>query len=266
MSSDLHPTDDLPLLVEGSLPGDRRDLVAAHVAQCARCQREIDALSQIRSTLKASLPSQRVPEHVAARIRAALEQEARRGGESSSHEPAVSRRTFVQWSMALGAAAAVAALAIRLRPRDATREIESSFERYVSGQLEFDAAGSAPAALESYFREAGLGFETRVFDFTMMGFSLEGGSIRRTAGREAALFAYRDANGRALLCQMYPGTLEELSDPVPARIVNGIDFRVYERAGVTLVYWEEGPIVCVLAIAADLTAALDLAVAKAVRV
>jgi anti-sigma factor RsiW len=266
MSSDLHPTDELHLLVEGSMADGRHDVVAAHVAQCARCQRELDALRQVRSTLRASLPPQPVPAHVSERIRAALEQEARRGAKPPAHWPSVSRRALVRWSVAFGAAAVLATLLVRLRPRDVVREVESDFRRYVSDQLILDTSSSAPAALEAYFREANLGFATRVFDFTMMGYSLHGGSVHGTAGRAAALFAYRDANGRGLVCQMYPGTLEELPDPAPPRVVNGIDFRIYERAGVTLVLWEEGPLVCVLATDADSTTALELAVAKAVRV
>jgi hypothetical protein len=100
----------------------------------------------------------------------------------------------------------------------------------------------------------------------MMDYLLEGGSVSSISGRDSALFAYRGADGRGLVCQMYPGSLGDLEETAPEQVINGIDFRVYERDELTLVFWEEGPIVCVLGAEEEPASALDLAVAKAVRV
>ena len=62
---------------------------------------------------------------------------------------------------------------------------------------------------------------------------------------------------------MYEGRLAELPAADETHREKGFDFHVYTREGVTLVFWQEGELVCVLA--ADLPAAevLALAVAKA---
>jgi hypothetical protein len=111
-----------------------------------------------------------------------------------------------------------------------------------------------------------LPFPTRVFDLGMMGFFLEGGRVREVAGREGALIAYRAADGRVLLCQMYEGSVSDLPAPVERRTNEDITFQIYRDGEVNLIFWQEGGVVCVLAADGDLEAALQLAFAKAVKV
>jgi anti-sigma factor RsiW len=268
MSAEMHPIEDIRLLVEGNLPMERDSALRDHLSACGRCRAELDAMRKVRSALHASLPRVAVPEDVTRRIRAALEAEARASTESPlSDRPAVSRRTFIQrGAIALAVAAGIAAVFFRMRPRDLVAEAESDFLRFSSDRFQLGLATSTPSTLEDYLRAGDLGFSTRVFDFGMMGYSLVGGSVHETAGRDAALFAYRAADGRPLVCQMYVGSLEQLREPASPRLVNGIDFRVYALEAVTLVFWEEGRVMCVLAAQEDPAAALELAVAKAVRI
>jgi hypothetical protein len=65
---------------------------------------------------------------------------------------------------------------------------------------------------------------------------------------------------------MYLGTLEELPEPSRTLEHDGIAFRVYERDGRTMVFWEEGDVVCVLTSDAPAQAVIDLSFAKAVKV
>ena len=58
----------------------------------------------------------------------------------------------------------------------------------------------------------------------------------------------------------------ELPPGAEERDHDGIRFIVYRRAGLTLVFWEEGTVVCVLASDGDPEEAVQLAYAKAVRV
>ena len=124
----------------------------------------------------------------------------------------------------------------------------------------------SPAALEAFFVDRGIGFETRVFDLGMMGFDIAGGRVEALAGRTAALFAYRGPGGVLMVCRMYLGTLEELPEPSRMLEHDGVVFRVYERDGRTLVFWEEGEVVCVLASDAPAQDVIALSFAKAVKV
>jgi hypothetical protein len=175
------------------------------------------------------------------------------------------------------AVAAIAIVAIvLLRPdRDGGRapdgerivaSVSSDFAAVQNGRLPLERPDGSPADLETYFAAHGIDFETRVFDLGMMGFRLAGGRIEDLDGRPSALFAYRGADGVLMVCRMYVGDLDQL--PVPPRILenDGITFHVYKRDGRTLVFWEEGDVVCVLASDAPAKAVIELSIAKAMKV
>jgi hypothetical protein len=65
---------------------------------------------------------------------------------------------------------------------------------------------------------------------------------------------------------MYLGHVSELPPPLERRTNGGITFYLYQMKGTTLVFWQEGAMVCVLAGDADLETIVQLAFAKAVRV
>jgi hypothetical protein len=123
-----------------------------------------------------------------------------------------------------------------------------------------------PSTLEARLRAAGLSFAARVFDFGMMQYTLAGGGVHRFQGRPSALFAYRGADGRAVLCEMYEGQTSALPPPAERRRQNDIDFLVYREGELTIVFWQEGDVVCVLVADGDSESAIQLAFAKAVKV
>jgi hypothetical protein len=65
---------------------------------------------------------------------------------------------------------------------------------------------------------------------------------------------------------MYEGWLGDLPRTDDVREHNGIIFQVYRTSGLTLVFWQEGAVVCVLASDAESEAVIQLAYAKAVKV
>jgi hypothetical protein len=85
------------------------------------------------------------------------------------------------------------------------------------------------------------------------------------AGQPSALSAYDGPDASRVVCQMYSGSADELPRPDERRQNDGIDFLVYRRGGVTLAFWQEGRVVCVLATNLDVDDAVALAFAKAVR-
>jgi hypothetical protein len=53
--------------------------------------------------------------------------------------------------------------------------------------------------------------------------------------------------------------------PVVRRTYNGVEFTVYQHEEVVMVFWDEGPVTCVLAARMDAEALLSIAFAKAGR-
>ena len=264
MSDELgHPRDDLQLLLEERLPAPRRGDLERHLAGCLECRRELEALRRIRAALREKLPRREVPAAVSDRIAAALRAEAGAPVGIEAAPSMLPRRAFLVGGAALAAAALAALIIVGRRRGDPLTAAATDLERFAAGRLELELRTDDPAALESFFAARDLGFPTRVFDFGMMGFRLAGGSVHRLAGARSALFAYEAADGGHLVCEMYVGATESLPPPDDTRVVNRLRLQVYSRGSVTLVFWQEGAVVCVLASDGEPGAAVDLAAAKA---
>ena len=168
---------------------------------------------------------------------------------------------------------ALVALAVALTQREFRQPkvelpsvVAQDYRAYLSGNLPLTLLTADVKRMERFFVEQGVPFETRVFDLGMMSYGLLGGRTHLLAGRSSALFVYRGPNRQALICQMYRGGLSELPAPDERRENNGVTFLVYRKSGLTLVFWPEGPIVCVLVGEGDVEAIVQLAFAKAMRV
>jgi anti-sigma factor RsiW len=255
-----HPSDDLQRLLDGRLDAERATRVEAHVAVCARCRRELDALRQVRSALREHLPQLPVPQDVAEGIRSTLL------GASRGPRVRTRRRIAVAAGLAVAAVLILTIVWTRVGRPDFVQAAAAQFTEYRSGSLELELQTAEPAAVERFFRQRAVPFATRVFDFGMMGYRLAGGSVGRLGGRVSALFAYHGDAGDRIVCQMYRGTTAELPDTGEVREADGIQFRVYRVQGLTLVFWQEGAVVCVLVSEGDPEQAIALARAKAVKV
>jgi anti-sigma factor RsiW len=260
MTSSGHPLERLVDLLDGRLGPADADEVRRHLESCADCRREVAWLAAGRAAAVAVRNADPAPADLMAGVTAALDDVDR------AAEPARSPTTRrVLWAGLAAAAAVVLVVAAPWRPT-AADPVDEARAAYVA--IRGGAAGLAlrtgdAVALERFFNEAGSGPRVRVIDLGMMGWSLEGGALRRLGTQPSALYSYRSAAGARLVCQMYPGRLVDLPAADGTRTENGFEFRVYSRGGVTLVFWQEGDLVCVLA--ADLPAAevVALAVAKA---
>jgi anti-sigma factor RsiW len=243
--------------LDGRLDAGQQAEVRVHLAGCSSCRRELEALRWVRDVALKQLPSEEVPPALAARVAAALDAAPRTVG-----------RPWRRWTgaSALLAAAAVALLLLLSPPRDLANAVARDYAAYSAGSLELGVRSPDGAAVESLFARGGIAFQARVFDLGMMQYRLVGGRVHRLRGRPSALFAYRGPEGRDLVCQMYEGRLADLPRTDDVREHNGITFRVYRVRGVTLVFWQEGPAVCVVASDAESEAVIQLAYAKAVKV
>ncbi len=254
------PGEDLQDLLDGRLVSARQAELEAHVADCARCRETLATLSWARQAA-ARLPVHEPPPELAKQVALALDREER----PSPRAARGLRR--VGWVLGLGAAAAVVILLfVRRRPADLSGAVARAYAAYASTALRLDTTTRDGPVLEAFFARHGITFATRVFNLDMMGYHLVGGRTYSIGHGPSALFVYQDAHGRALLCQMYEGTLAQLPAGGESREYNGIGFRVYRSGALTLVFWQEGGVVCVLASDAPTEEVVQLAYAKAVKV
>jgi len=251
--------------LDGRLAAARRSEVEAHLGTCPQCRRQLEALRWIRDVALKQLPGEDVPPALVGRVAAALD---------AAHErprPAASLTLRGRWAKWVGAGALLAAAALALLivspPRtNLVDAVARDFAEYAGGRLALDLRSSDGAAVESLFASGGVSFPTHVFDLGMMQYRLAGGLLHRLRDRPSALFAYRGPAGRDLVCQMYEGWLRDLPRTDDVREHNGIIFQVYRVRGLTLVFWQEGVVVCVLASDAESEVVIQLAYAKAVKV
>jgi hypothetical protein len=252
-----HPGDDLQRLLDGLLDAERAAQVEAHVAGCARCQRELEAVRQVKSALRQHLPSVPVPDTVAARARAA----------ALGTVPLRRRfppRVGVAAAVVLALAALVVLAIVRTRPGapDVVHAVAADFRDYRSGTMALQRTTAVAAELDQFFQQAGVPFPTPVFEFDVMGYSLTGGTVREDGGVRA-LFAYQSATGDRMICEMYEGVATDLPVASDVREYKGVTFHVYRMGELTLVFWQDGAVVCVLVSDGDPEQAIVFARAKA---
>ena len=262
-ADDRHLGEELDLLIDGRLVPERRSQVEAHIAGCGRCRRELDSLRSAKAALQDRLREREVPPTLPARVTAALDRVDRESGARARPRQVV-RGLAV--GLGIAAAAVLAFLLLRAPREDIIAAAAEDLARVSDAELPLDLETTDPTALERHFAQSDLPFAARVFDFGMMGYQLLGGRVDRVEGRPSALFAYRGEDGRIIVCQMYEGWLEELPVAVEERENDGIRFRIYRVGDTTLVFWQEGTVVCVLTSYGDPEEAIQLAFAKAIRV
>lgn len=258
-----HPTDALQDALDHRLDSAARARLDEHLSSCAKCRRELAALQWTKDQARSARHSEE-PVGLEARLRGALD-EADRVAPGAASGSRTRLRRLVPWLAAAAAVVAAVWMVGRFRTSSIPDSVSDGYRAYTSNALPVEIASSDPPELERYFVERGLPFTVRVFDLGMMGFRLEGARVDRVGGRVAALVAYRGADGRVLLCRMYQGSVADLPEPIDRRTNGGITFHLYRDGEVTLVFWQEGTVVCVLAAEGDPETVIQLAFAKAVK-
>lgn len=258
-----HPTTALQELLDGRLAGDRRAEVEDHVARCERCRRELEVLRWSRRTLRAAATDEPVPAALEAELRAGLDREDAAAGAAPPPARPARRRP-----LAVAAVLAVLALTLPfLWPRaDVPARLARDLAEYRAGQLVLERTAEDVRSIEQFFSEGDLGFEARVFDLAMMGYEPVGGRVHEVDGEPSALFVYRGPDGEVLLCEMFRGQVADLPAKAERRSRKGIEFRIYEREGRTVVAWQEGAVVCVLVSDIPREEVIQLAFEKAMKV
>jgi anti-sigma factor RsiW len=253
-------------LLDGRLGATARARAEAHLEKCAECRRELEALRWLKATVR-DAARQPEPPDLAASIRQALD---RQGLSPDASAPA--RRGAFPWrpALAFGGVLALVAAALLLwrgrTPHDLPSTVAKDFVDYERGRLPLELKTSEPRRLEEFFAGRAIGFETHVYDLAMMKFDVVGGRVQDLGGRPTAFFVYQGPGGKILICDMFRGTITELPRGAAIRRHNRIDFHVYQREGLTMVFWREGDVICVLTARGDPEEVIQLAFAKAVRI
>jgi anti-sigma factor RsiW len=258
MSDARHYGEELQDMLDGRLAEALRSEVAAHVEGCVRCQRELEALRWVKAEVPKHFADAELPAELSSRVRAGLDAVDRRSRWS------LPRRAWIA-----GALAAAAVLFVFFRGHQSVpihSLVAADFTAYKTGAVKLDIESADPKVIEAYFARNGIDFQTRVFDLGMMQYQLVGGRVHRIDGRTSAYFTYRGPGGTSIVCQMYEGRVDELPPTADVREHNGIRFYVHRSENLTLVFWQEGEVVCVLASDAGREAVIQLAFAKAVRI
>jgi len=231
-----------------------------HIRECPECRASCEAFAWAKDRA-ARAPRLSLPEGLADRIARTLDEEdARRP--APVRRP---RRRALAVALAAGLAAVLVLVVLLAGRRDPVAAVARDHADLRSGRLPLALRTADVKQLEAHFARAGLGFPVRVFDLGMMRYELGGGTVRSVVGRPGALFVYHGPDRADLICEMYPGSLADLPAEGEAHDHEGIRFVVYQRDGLTLVFWPEGSVLCVLAGEGGTDVVLPLAFAKAAR-
>jgi anti-sigma factor RsiW len=167
--------------------------------------------------------------------------------------------------MLAAAAAAVVAVFFLARPQrtDPFSQAARDWKSWKSGTLHLEIRSENPAALSRFFSERGIGFPVAAASLKIPGYRLIGARVHSLAGRPSAFSVYRGRDGEILVCQMYEGPLGVL--PAGSRVVEsgGVRVHAFERSNLSVVLWQDGPIVCALVSDGAFEDVVRLALARA---
>jgi anti-sigma factor RsiW len=251
----MHLDAEIQDLLDGRLDRAEHQRVEAHLTECARCRARRDALASVRAAVRGLAPAD-VPEGLEREIGQRLARESER---------VLLPRRFRVAALLTAAAALILVVIFASRRKDLPDAAARDLERYRGGALSLEHVTSDPHRLEVFFSQRGVGFPTRVFDLSMMGYRLVGGRVHALAGRRSALFVYRGPGNQTVICEMFRGDASKLPTAASRHEHGGILFSLYRREGSTQVFWREGDVTCVLVSDLSPDETLALAFAKAMK-
>ena len=262
---DRHFKDEIHDLLDGRLDAAARLEVERHLETCEDCRRAFAAMQWTKKFAASHFAAPpEAPAELRDRILGALRAET---APANVITPPPSRwrpRTIVALASAavLMISAAIAVVHFTRKPQMPAVMAELHRD-YQAQRLTLEFTTSDVKEMESYFASHGVAFQTRVFDLGMMKFQLVGGRVDRERSQPAAMFVYRGADDRILICEMFAGKMSGLPTGAEVREHNGFRFQIYRNGDRTAVFWPEGAILCVLVSDGPPEEVIQLAFAKA---
>lgn len=197
--------------------------VARHVAACASCRAELEAVRVLGDALRARVKRRAAPPTLEQRVRRAASADARRA-------PALVPLFLLAASLALVAIASVLVLA-RPGPRPlVARDVVNGHVRALLSGRSADVLTSDRHTVKPWL-SGRLDFSPPVPDASAAGFALEGGRVESVDGRAVAALTYRR---RQHLVSVF--VWPEGREPEPrAAELNGFHVRSFHARGMTFV-------------------------------
>ena len=266
---DRHFKDEIHDLLDGRLDAAARREVEAHIEGCEECMRAFEAMRWTKNFAASHFAA---PPEAPADLRDSILRSLRAEGTHRAAPSNIITPPPTRWRtrtiIALASAAVlmvgtVLAFLHFTRKPDLPAAIAALHGDYKSQRLTLEFATADVKEMESYFAAHGVAFRTRVFDLGMMKYQLVGGRVDRARTQPAALFVYRGADGRILVCEMFAGKMADLPATAEVREHNGFRFQIYRKGDRTAVFWPEGAVLCALVSDGAPEDVMQLAFAKA---
>lgn len=260
-----HYGDELQDFLDKRLNANVRRAVEEHLASCADCRREIDALAWTKQAMQL-IPTTRAPGHLRDEVRQALDTE-RVEVELFSESP---RSWGSNWPFAMAIAVLVGLAAVIVneflsRPVTLPTVAAGDFRELRADDLDLQLHTTSADVMSAYFAGYEIPFPVRVLDMRSRGLALVGGRVLGPSDRARTLVVYRAASGQLIANEMFNGREEGLPAGGTPREQGGVRFTLYRDGRVASVFWREGPVVCSLASDIDPVQLLQLAASQAKR-
>jgi anti-sigma factor RsiW len=255
---------DLENLIDGRLDDARRAHLESHLQTCAECRNAWQALASIKAAVRATRVEHEAPSDLATQVRAALDREDRA---EASRIPLLRRRHAGRFAAFATAAAAIVAIVLLSIPRgtDLPSSAAHDWKRWTSGRLHLEVRSASPQAISRFFGDRGVSFPVPAEMIALPGYRLLGARVHFLAGRRSTFSVHRGRNNETVVCQMYEGLVGDL--PAGGRVVEsgGARVLVFRASDLTQVFWQDGPVVCVLVSDAAPEEIVRIALAKVRR-
>ncbi|MCI0617195.1 zf-HC2 domain-containing protein, partial [bacterium] len=250
-------------LIDGRLEPDVRAKMESHLAKCEKCRAEFEWLSRTKQIIQKVIHTVQTPDAVKNEILQSLKVEST---EQIRHRKFRLKHTYLTAAILFILLLFAGVIYRNAVSSELPAQVAKDYRNYASNNLHIEITSSKPEEIENFFRQSGISFKTRVFDLAMMGYRLRGVKVHQFGRRTSAFFVYEGPNQQTMTCQMFPGSVQKLPKPSEIQNHKGIRFLIYSEKQITLVFWQEGDIVCVLASNASKEDVIQLAFAKAMRI
>jgi anti-sigma factor RsiW len=226
---------------------------------------ELEALKRVRALMKSTPSAPVMPADLQARVRDALDLEE---GRIRQEPVQPSERRLLWYRPALAAAAAVV-LALGLwgiftpSSDGFIDQVYARYEQTVTKDCTQFFSHKDPECLKKFLNDFGRSYDEAMLNVGMEGFVLENGVVGPLGDRPSAVMAYQHPDRQRIVCQMYEGQLEDLPEGGEVFGPSGLQVRIFRRGNVTMAFWQDGQLVCVLSSSVESGQLIQLALKKA---
>ena len=253
---------ELQDFLDGRLDDTSRREVERRLADSAEWRDELEVLTISREVSHTGLSSIHMPEGLRSQIQDAIADELQ--GAKATIRPAGRLLSFRLPAMAAAALILFAAgmyfsqSAPAAGPATTVVEI---FHTYQIGEMPLQFTLADPSCLEDHLAAMGMSFDPGMA--TLEGYVYQGGCITKKPECDYATFAFVNEAKEVVTCQMFPGRLEKMTGTFEHRIQRGKDFMIAREGCITMTFWQDGDMICVISTDGNEEESIQLAVNKA---